>query len=36
LRSTLSKIREVRELIDRVHPDCDLEPLLEAGDTLRT
>jgi ribulose-phosphate 3-epimerase len=25
LRSTLTKIREVRELIDRVNPGCDLE-----------
>jgi ribulose-phosphate 3-epimerase len=25
LRSTLTKIREVRRLIDRVNPDCDLE-----------
>jgi ribulose-phosphate 3-epimerase len=25
LRSTLTKIREVRELIDRVNPNCDLE-----------
>ena len=25
LRSTLTKIREVRALIDRVNPDCDLE-----------
>jgi ribulose-phosphate 3-epimerase len=25
LRSTLTKIREVRDLIDRINPDCDLE-----------